>query len=84
MRSDHTGGSVVPDVEGMLKPMLTDGLQWHRSSKCNGGGCVEVAARADLVFVRNSTEPDGPMLVISRARWARLITRVKETSPLDS
>jgi hypothetical protein len=43
-----------------------------------------VAARADLVFVRNSGNPDGSMLVISRARWARLITRVKETRAPDS
>jgi hypothetical protein len=37
-----------------------------------------VAAGADLVFVRNSADPNGSTLVISRARWARLITRVKE------
>ncbi len=84
MRSDHTGGSVVPDLEGVLDSILTDGLAWHRSSRCNGGDCVEVATRADLVFVRNSGNPDGSMLVIRRVRWARLITRVKETRALHS
>jgi Domain of unknown function (DUF397) len=78
MRSDHTGGSVVSYLEGMLEPMLTDGLEWHRSSRCNGGACVEVAARADLVFVRNSADPSGSVLVLGRARWTRLISRVKE------
>jgi hypothetical protein len=62
----------------MLEPMLADGLEWHRSSRCNGGACVEVAVGADLVFVRNSADPNGSTLVISRARWARLVTRVKE------
>lgn len=43
-----------------------------------------MAARADLVFVRNSADPDGSALVISRARWARLITEVKELRAPDS
>lgn len=84
MRIDHTGGSVVSYLEGMLEPMLTDGLEWHRSSRCNGGSCVEVAARADLVFVRNSADPSGPVLVLSRARWSWLISRVKESRAPDS
>lgn len=68
----------------MLDSILADGREWHRISRRNAGDCVEVAARADLVFVRKSGNPGGSMLVISRARWARLITRVKETRAPDS
>jgi Domain of unknown function (DUF397) len=30
---------------------------WRKASFCAGGECVEVAASADLVFLRNSTAP---------------------------
>jgi hypothetical protein len=34
--------------------------------------------------VRNSADPSGSVLVLSRARWARLISRVKELGGPDS
>lgn len=68
----------------MLESIPTDGLEWRRSSRCNGGTCVEVAAWADLVYVRNSADPKGSMLVLSRARWADLIARVKERRGLEA
>ncbi|NDU71761.1 DUF397 domain-containing protein [Actinomadura sp. DSM 109109] len=49
---------------------LTD-AKWHRSSYSgsNGGNCVELAglAGASLVAVRDSKDPDGPVLLLSRA-----------------
>jgi hypothetical protein len=43
-----------------------------------------VAAGPDLVYVRNSADPKGSMLVLSRARWADLIARVKERRGLEA
>jgi predicted secreted Zn-dependent protease len=68
----------------MLESIARDGLEWRRSSRCNGGACVEVAAGPDLVYVRNSADPKGSMLVLSRARWADLIARVKERRGLEA
>ncbi|WP_021591757.1 MULTISPECIES: DUF397 domain-containing protein [Actinomadura] len=49
------------------------GLTWHKSSHSasNGGDCVELAdatgTAADAVAVRDSKDPDGPVLLLTRA-----------------
>lgn len=45
------------------------GLEWRRSSRCNGGNCVEVARFGDLIAVRSSVDPDGAILTVGRAQW---------------
>ncbi|MEV3921160.1 DUF397 domain-containing protein [Actinomadura coerulea] len=47
---------------------LTD-AKWRRSSYSgsNGGNCVELAEVADVVAVRDSKDPDGPVLLLTRA-----------------
>jgi hypothetical protein len=45
---------------------------WVKSSRSGptGGNCVEVAALTDgQVAMRNSRDPDGPVLVFTRAEW---------------
>ena len=48
-------------------------LTWRKSSRSgeNGGDCVELAdaagAVADAVAVRDSKDPDGPVLLVTRA-----------------
>ncbi|MES9539323.1 DUF397 domain-containing protein [Actinomadura sp. NPDC000600] len=47
---------------------LTD-IKWRKSSysASNGGNCVELAGAAGAVAVRDSKDPDGPVLLLSRA-----------------
>ncbi|SNR88276.1 DUF397 domain-containing protein [Actinomadura mexicana] len=44
-------------------------LKWRKSSYTgsNGGNCVEMADAADAVAVRDSKDPDGPVLLLTRA-----------------
>jgi hypothetical protein len=54
--------------------------RWRRSSYSgNGGGnCVEVAPNLPGgVAVRDSKDPDGPVLIISQDEWASFIIRVR-------
>lgn len=39
-----------------------------KSSFSEGGDCVELA-RTELVGVRNSNDPNGPVLLFTRRRW---------------
>lgn len=41
---------------------------WRKSSRSgsNGGNCVELAALPGAVGVRDSKNPDGPVLLLSR------------------
>jgi len=42
-----------------------------------GSGCVEVAFESDLVFVRNTKSPNGPMLSFTRAEWDAFVGGVR-------
>lgn len=57
---------------------------WRKSSRSgtqDDTACVEVAALDDrvarVVGVRDSKDPDGPRLVLSRAAWDGLLGRLK-------
>ena len=57
--------------------------EWRKSSRSgdNGGACVEVARNLPrIVAVRDSKNPHGPVLIISRDEWASLIARLRSTA----
>ena len=59
------------------------GTAWLKSSYSgNGGGnCVEVARNLPgVVAVRDSKDPDRPVLIISRNEWARFTARLRSTA----
>jgi hypothetical protein len=58
------------------------GAMWHKSSYSGNGGsdCVEIARNLPgMVAIRDSKDPDGPVLVVSKDEWARLIARLQST-----
>jgi hypothetical protein len=45
---------------------------------CEGGStCVEVAVFANLVLVRDSKDPEGPVLSFDRMEWREFVIGVK-------
>jgi hypothetical protein len=44
-------------------------IAWHRSSRCDGGTCVEVADLQTEIAIRDSKDPDGPILRFTRSEW---------------
>jgi hypothetical protein len=67
-RSGDTGGQCV-EVASL----------WRKSSHSSGTGgeCVEVAALSPSVAVRDSKNPDGPMLTFDNATWAAFTAVIK-------
>ncbi|WP_037912122.1 DUF397 domain-containing protein [Actinacidiphila yeochonensis] len=59
--SSQTGGNCIEVA-----------YDWRKSSHSTeqGGDCVEVAAHQTAVHVRDSKDPDGPMLTFTPAEWA--------------
>ncbi|NEA21294.1 DUF397 domain-containing protein [Actinomadura bangladeshensis] len=57
---------------------------WRKSSHTSqeGGTCVELAVLNTLVGVRDSTDPEGPVLRFGRDGLTRLLERIK-TGELD-
>ncbi|GAA2875150.1 hypothetical protein Acy02nite_36270 [Actinoplanes cyaneus] len=56
------------------------GAVWHKSTRSggNGGDCVEVAGNLPgIVALRDTKDPDGTVLVFTRAEWAAFIDGVR-------
>lgn len=52
-------------------------LTWRRSTRCEAGNCVEVAAGMVTVAVRDSKDPDGGWLKLSHGAWSAFLAGVK-------
>jgi hypothetical protein len=52
-------------------------LAWRKSSHSESGNCVEVANQDESVFIRDSKDPDGPVLCVSPSAWRGLIQMVR-------
>ena len=57
-----------------------DIAHWKKSSRSSGDGqCVAVATLGqDAVGVRDSKDPNGPVLVFTAAEWAAFVGGVKD------
>lgn len=53
-----------------------DGLEWCRSSKCDAGACVEVAALGEMVLIRDSAEPGLTPLAVRRDAWWDFVSSI--------
>ena len=54
-----------------------DDLTWTKSSRSCETHCVEVAASAGKVHIRDSKDPDGPTLTIAPTAWRVFIDGLK-------
>ena len=60
---------------------MTDDLsraQWTKSSYSgNSGNCVEVARLSTGVAVRDSKDPNGPVLIYTRDEWRGFVQGIR-------
>jgi hypothetical protein len=59
---------------------LDNVLKWRKSTRCNGGACIEIAIQDDAILLRSSADPDGPVLAFTSAAWRDLIAGLKQAS----
>jgi predicted secreted Zn-dependent protease len=53
-------------------------LTWQKSSRSAANGhCVEIAASADVVFVRDSKDAAGPVLAFDPTGWSGFVAGVR-------
>jgi hypothetical protein len=55
---------------------MDEAPRWRKSSHSTSGGCFEVAPQRDTILVRDSKDPDGPVLTFEREAFAAFIGRV--------
>jgi len=56
-------------------------LKWRKSSRSGtgNGNCVEVATNvAGVVAVRDSKDPEGPMLSVSPVEWRAFLSSLRQ------
>jgi hypothetical protein len=58
--------------------MSESSLTWVRSRRCDSSSCVEAALVGDEIAVRNSQDPDGPVVVFSRDEWRAFLGGVQD------
>ncbi|MBW8792620.1 MAG: DUF397 domain-containing protein [Streptomyces sp.] len=63
--------------------MPSSSIRWHRSSYSNGmgGECLEVAALAEAIAVRDSKVTLGPQITLSDGAWRRFIQTLSPLQP---
>ena len=59
--------------------MDVDEYEWQRSSRCASSSCVEVASRADRVYVRDSKHPEQQPLEFERDTWRAFVEHLKRS-----
>jgi hypothetical protein len=52
-------------------------LRWFKSSRSNPGGCVEVRFTDDFVQIRDSKDPEGPILTFTDREWTAFLEGVR-------
>jgi hypothetical protein len=55
--------------------------EWRKSSRSSqgtSGECVELMAQSDVVMVRDSKDPDGPKLLVSRETFRSFAATLKK------
>lgn len=54
-------------------------VTWRKSTRSNGQGeCVEIAELTDMIAVRDSKNPTGPVLRFTQAEWQAFIDGAKD------
>lgn len=74
----RVGESGCPDGGGSVGDSEFAGVAWRKSKASDASGdCVEVASTGELVLMRNSQHPSGPILTFSLREWAAFLTGVR-------
>ena len=51
---------------------------WRKSTASGTGNCVEVSLAAGSVLMRNSRNPQGPVLSFTHPEWEAFLTGVRD------
>ena len=58
----------------LSRPVSVD---WRTSKSCAGGNCIQVAAINGSIALRDSKDPNGPVLMYSTEEWQEFLAGAK-------
>ncbi|WP_199484751.1 DUF397 domain-containing protein [Actinomadura craniellae] len=59
-----------------VEPNRSTAPAWRKSSRSPNVDCVEVASLRGAVAVRDSRDPQGPVILLAAAEWRALLTGI--------
>lgn len=59
------------------RPGPSCGRGWYKAQASGTSNCVEVASDRERILVRDSKNPDGPVLVFTFAEWDAFVSGVR-------
>lgn len=65
-------------MKGNNLTMSESSVSWRKSSRSDTCNCVEVASIDGLVGLRDSKDPDGPILLFARVDWRQFVRAIRE------
>lgn len=59
--------------------MKTSNAAWRKASRStsNGGNCVELTPMSSVIAIRDSKDPDGPVVTMKRNDFRRFTEKLK-------
>ncbi|HYZ09444.1 MAG TPA: DUF397 domain-containing protein [Pseudonocardiaceae bacterium] len=70
---------VVDDKAGIRDTIDLSGAQWQRGSQAAGeGDHLEIAFVEGHIAMRNSADPDGPVLLFTPAEWEAFVLGARD------
>ena len=52
-------------------------ITWRISRTCDSGACVGVARQGEVVFIRNTNNPEGPVSEFTTDEWRQFLAGAK-------
>lgn len=52
--------------------------EWTRSTTCSSGTCLEAREWEGYIQIRNSRNPDRPLITVPVEQWRNFTTAIKE------
>jgi hypothetical protein len=69
----------MTEIRNGVPATVLEGAAWRKSAYSGAqGNCIEVAAVADGIAVRNSRDPQGPALIYTKAELAAFLAGAKD------
>jgi len=59
-------------------------IRWRKSTASTNSGCVECAVTDESVLIRDSVNPDGPVLRVSTTAWSAFLTSLAGSDSSNS
>ncbi len=56
---------------------VSEDLDWHVSRACDGGQCVGVARKGDIILIGNTSNPGAPASEFTMAEWRQFLAGIK-------